>query len=404
MDKIRTNTRLVINSYLKIELEKDQAMLIYKGKTRVRCGSHGLAIIEQFYKPNTISNALKKLKSRSKSTQQWMDLTSTIMKLYKSKLLIEENQKNVHLSNSASGYSSASFHIRLLNDKTRTSSFIHAIKQSVKTGDIVVDIGTGTGVLAIAAAKYGASHVYAVEPSDMGELAKKNFEKNGVADRITLIKGYSSQVDLPEKVDLLISEVIGNEPLAENILEIFSDAFKRFLKPAARCIPKDLRIYGIPVDLQPSIINRHFFEKTHTRNWHKYYGIDFSHLENKEKPEQYSFYTEPYKARNWRYLGKPALLSKINLNSVKDLVIQNTAISKIDSSGKINGILIFFDIKLSKDIDITTNPLTAAKENSWYCKVWLLPKPINVKNGQKIKISYNYRVPKIGNTISITTI
>jgi len=245
MDKIRTNTRLVINSNLKIELEKDQTMLIYKGETRVRCGSHGLAIIEQFYKPNTISNALKKLKSRSKSTQDWMDLTTTIMKLYKSKLLIEENQKNVHLSNSPSGYSSASFHIRLLNDKTRTSSFIHAIKQSVKTGDIVVDIGTGTGVLAIAAAKYGASRVYAVETSDMGELAKENFEKNGVADRITLIKGYSSQVDIPEKADLLISEVIGNEPLGENILEIFSDAFKRFLKPAARCIPKDLRIYGI---------------------------------------------------------------------------------------------------------------------------------------------------------------
>jgi predicted RNA methylase len=69
-------------------------------------------------------------------------------------------------------------------------------------------------MLAIAAA-CASSHVYAIEASGIGKLAKAIFKANGLADRITLIEGWSTQVNLPEKADVLISEIIGNEPLGE---------------------------------------------------------------------------------------------------------------------------------------------------------------------------------------------
>jgi hypothetical protein len=286
----------------------------------------------------------------------------------------------------------------------RTSSFLDAIKDSVKKGDIVVDIGTGTGILAIAAALSGAKHVYAIESSDMGKFAKQNFKANKLEDKITLIQGWSTQVSLPERADMLVSEVIGNEPLGENILEIYSDAFKRHLKPKARIIPKKLKIYGCPVNLSKQIIGKHYFTKDNTKKWESWYKVDFSNLAFIEKPKQYSFYIQPYKAKNWNYLSKPILLSEINLKYVKNLVIKTSSRNQIEDAGDINGILIFFVSELGRNVILSTDPVDSYYTNSWYCKVWILPKAVSVKKGDKIKIDYYYKVPKIGSKIDIKKI
>ena len=104
-------------------------------------------------------------------------------------------------------------HIAMLNDRRRTASFLAAIRRVVRPGDVVVDVGTGTGVLAIAAAQAGAARVYAVEATGIGKLAEANFRANGLQDRITLVPGWSMQVTLPERADVLVSEVIGKTPL-----------------------------------------------------------------------------------------------------------------------------------------------------------------------------------------------
>src|SRR5688572_5656058 len=109
-------------------------------------------------------------------------------------------------------------HASMLSDRDRTSSFIDAIKAAVEPGDVVVDIGTGTGVLAIAAAQAGARHVYAIEAGPISKLAREIVQRNDLADRITVIRGWSNETRLPEKCDVLVSEIIGHEPLAEGVL------------------------------------------------------------------------------------------------------------------------------------------------------------------------------------------
>ncbi|PYJ79683.1 MAG: hypothetical protein DME69_03705 [Verrucomicrobia bacterium] len=101
------------------------------------------------------------------------------------------------------------FHASMLNDRRRTSSYLASIRDVVKPGDIVVDIGTGTGILAIAAVHAGARHVYAIEEARIARVARALFEANGMTDPITLIRGRSTEVRLPQRADVLICELIG---------------------------------------------------------------------------------------------------------------------------------------------------------------------------------------------------
>jgi predicted O-methyltransferase YrrM len=97
-------------------------------------------------------------------------------------------------------------HARMLHDDRRTGDYVEALAEAVRPGDVVLDIGTRSGVLAIAAARAGARRVYAVEASDIAEVAERVFATNGVQDKVTLIPGWSRHIELPEPADLLVSD------------------------------------------------------------------------------------------------------------------------------------------------------------------------------------------------------
>jgi|SRR5215813_11552852 len=92
------------------------------------------------------------------------------------------------------------FHASMLNDRRRTAGYLASIRDVVKPGDVVVDIGTGTGILAIAAVRAGARHVYAIEEA---RVARTLFEATGMTDHMTLIRGRSTEVRLPQRADVL---------------------------------------------------------------------------------------------------------------------------------------------------------------------------------------------------------
>ena len=89
----------------------------------------------------------------------------------------------------------------MLHDDRRTGDYLAALAEAVRPGDVVLDIGTGSGVLAVAAARAGARRVYAVEASDIAEVAERVFAANGVTDTVTLVPGWSREIELPEPAD-----------------------------------------------------------------------------------------------------------------------------------------------------------------------------------------------------------
>lgn len=145
------------------------------------------------------------------------------------------------------------WHYRIINDPVRNDTYRRALERHVKPGMIVYEIGTGTGILAMLAARAGAKHVYACERKALlAEVARENIEHNGLSDRITVLSKDSQDVrvgeDLPERADLMVCEIVNNGLLGEYALDLTQDALERLLKPDAILLPDQIELRGTLIE------------------------------------------------------------------------------------------------------------------------------------------------------------
>ena len=142
----------------------------------------------------------------------------------------------------------------MVDDPLRTLPLLRAIQKSVRKNDTVLDIGTGLGILAIAAAQSGAREVFACD-CDAAALAeaKRNAKKAGVAEKICFIESLSFDLTLSQRADLLICETVGSFAFDENILASIADAKRRLLKRGGRIIPEQLELWGAPIERHPKM-------------------------------------------------------------------------------------------------------------------------------------------------------
>lgn len=141
-------------------------------------------------------------------------------------------------------------HEKLLSDATRNQIFYQALAQNITRVSSVLDIGSGTGVWAITAAKLGAQRVVAIEQDHLLiGLINTLARENGVAERVEAIQGEARQVQLDREFDIVISETIGHLVFDEQIAEIMMDARTRFLKPGGALIPASVALVAAPVRL-----------------------------------------------------------------------------------------------------------------------------------------------------------
>src|SRR2546426_7231890 len=101
----------------------------------------------------------------------------------------------------------------MIHDRVRTNAYAEALRTSVNPDSVVLDIGTGSGILALLACKFGARRVYAIEPGEAIQLARELAAANGVAQRIEFIRNVSTRVTLPESADVIVPDLRGVLPL-----------------------------------------------------------------------------------------------------------------------------------------------------------------------------------------------
>lgn len=281
-------------------------------------------------------------------------------------------------------------HISMLNDRPRTSSFIDAINQVVRPNDVVVDIGTGTGILAMAAARAGARHVYAIEAGKIGKLAQQLFADNGLADHITLIKGWSTEIDLPELADVLVSEVIGHEPLAEDVLQVMGDAAKRLLKADARLIPNRLKIFCLPVTIPTAEYKKLVFTAQATQDWQSWYGVDFAALADVNQDMLFRFLMTPDTLRSWKPISPALKVADIDFSAAEMSAVETTRTGTSNRRGQMNGIVVYFELTLGQNIVFSTSPNLIRDQNHWNNPVWVLSSPYSLRAGIPFRIHFSY--------------
>ena len=137
-------------------------------------------------------------------------------------------------------YAEIEVHRTMICDRVRTESFRRAIDAVVRPGDVVLDVGAGSGILSMFAAKAGAARVYAVERTTVAVLAQELAAANGLAELIEVIHGDVLDVELPEPVDVIVSEWLGGFGIDEGMLAPVIAARDRWLKPGGAMIPQSV--------------------------------------------------------------------------------------------------------------------------------------------------------------------
>jgi precorrin-6B methylase 2 len=355
--------------------------------TIIDLGPKGFATLSMFARPLGLAAAIARLENAEDGSTDFLPTIGVINTLIEEGVLLPTDAARVPTR----GWADPVEHARMLHDQRRTSDYIAALRDAVRADDIVLDIGTGSGVLAIAAARAGARHVYAVEASDIADVAERVFAANGVQDRVTLIRGWSRQIELPERADVLVAEVIGNEPFEEEILETTLDARLRLLKPGARLIPWALQLHAQPLCIPDAEARQRMIGPRALERWRQLYGIEFRPLLDAAFPGPVNSPTEAEVLAGWPRVGPPVSLTTVKLGHFGRPSVDASAELAVASAASVNAVAVTFTAHLQGSIAHTLDPWTWPS-SSWATSVWVLPDAVRVRPGQALRVRYSRRV------------
>lgn len=233
----------------------------------------------------------------------------------------------------------------MISDSVRMDGFIKGLRQAVKPDSIVLDIGTGTGVFALLACQFGARKVYAIEPTDAIQVAQEIAVTNGYSERIEFIQDLSTKVALPERADIIISDLGGLLPLFQQHIPSIVDARNRLLAPDGILIPRrdtvwtavvsSTDLYGkftLPWEDNPYGLDMEAARRFTTNTWGK----------GKANPEQILLEPQSWATLDYATLESPDIQSTLTWTATR--------------SGTGNGFIAWFDRLFCEGVTLSNSP------------------------------------------------
>lgn len=240
---------------------------------------------------------------------------------------------------SVSGYG------RMLSDHTRVRAYTEALARAVRPGCTVLDIGTGTGFFAMLACRLGAEKVYAIEPDAVIALAKVAAQANGYVDRIEFFQDLSTRVTLPERVDVIVSDLRTVVPWFRQHIPAIVDARERFLKPGGLLIPAQDVLWAAVVEM-PEFYAGHVGHQPEDTA-----GFDMSAARQLGTHAWAKVH-----ASTDQLLSKPRACARLEYDRVRGTDLE-TQISWIaERSGTGHGFVAWFDTSLIGDVGFSNAP------------------------------------------------
>jgi type I protein arginine methyltransferase len=276
----------------------------------------------------------------------------------------------------------------MLADKTRTSSYHKAIAQneSLFKDKTVLDVGTGTGIFSFFAVQGKAKKVYAVEASRSIEIAKQLAHTNQLADRIEFIHQRLEDVELPETVDIIISEPMGIILVHERMLESYIIARNRFLRSdgLGQMIPYSGTINFCPIQ---------DFENYEELCWKASQWRETNFFDINLSPMTWKAYAEIFAQAvivsslssqvimmSKQYPSHTIDFLTISLPELQAFTIPIDCL--IETSGIIHGFVGWFDVQLTETIQLSTTPFQSPTHWQQTCLYFLYP--LHVSKGDQM--------------------
>jgi SAM-dependent methyltransferase len=265
-------------------------------------------------------------------------------------------------------------HRQYLGDRARVSAFRQAIDEVVKPGNVVLDLGSGTGILGLLACRAGAKRVYSIDAGGMIELARSICRANGLQDRVVFIKGLSTRVDLPEKVDVVLADQIGRFGFEAGLLEYFSDARERFLKPDGVMIPSRVDLCVAPVECPQMREQVDFWNNSPV-------GFNFRPARSIAVNTGY-----PVKFRPEHLLGNPVVLTSLDLSLATPVPLNLEASVVANRAGILHGIGGWFSALLSPGVTMSNSPLASQPINRMNV-FFPIDQAVTLEKGDRVRIA-----------------
>jgi type III protein arginine methyltransferase len=268
------------------------------------------------------------------------------------------------------------FHRSMMMDGPRNNLFQRAIERAVTPEKHVLDIGSGSGLLAMMAARAGANQVHSCEMNPViAAVAQKIVETNGYAKQVTIHAKKSSQLDpekdLGGKADLIVAEIIGNDLVCENVLPTMRDVVRRLAKPDAQFIP---RSGDIKVALAWSPDHA-------TRGIRDVNGFKMSEF-NPVLPQRWHYKTDD---TSLKMRGEAASLYAFDF-ACADAVPAKAEVELVANGGSVNGVVQWFQLQLDEQISLENRP-GANNRSSWSCEFYPFENEIKLAPGDNVPIA-----------------
>lgn len=249
---------------------------------------------------------------------------------------------------------------------------------TVKPGSTVVDLGCGSGILGLECLKAGAGHVFAVDETEMIEVAREAFARAGIANRATCIRGRSFRIELPERVDVAICDHVGFWGFDYGIIDLLADARSRFLKPEGIVVPRRLRLMLGAVQSAPA--------RQMADAWR-----------DERVPGEYHWLVErtinskhAIGLKGGECISAPCMLGDIVLGSESEPFLSWSCEMTAERNGVLDGLAGWFECELAEGVWMTNSPRSPDAINREQAFL-AIGEPVEVVAGERIEATVMIR-------------
>ncbi len=271
---------------------------------------------------------------------------------------------------------------KMIMDRIRTSAYQQALARAIKPGDVVVDLGAGTGLFTLHACRLGAKLVHAIEPNPIIQVAREIVQANGFSDRVAFHQAMSFDVELPQPADIVLTDPRGVLPVVDRAIPTIIDARRRLLKPGGVLISQRDTIWAALVQADK------IYSTLYEDPWRR--SNDGFNMEAARQRSVNTIGTQHLKRR--QLLSVPVPWATLDYRILETASVNGTMEFEVLRPGLADGFILWFDSELIDGIKLSNAP---GKPKLVYGQLFFpMQEPLVVLSKQLITV--NVRADLIG--------